>query len=429
MTDKATGTRKISSELEVVGTLAAAAQLAGIEFSAQESVAWVNAAEAEAADPGEFDVRPGDGIGGFDIALLDFDPASAARLRAIGDVIETRRRPNVRSGLAIAGSAAQGRIQPFPADNDFFERWHIVAPTIDDARAILAKNLREDVVALIDHPGLVLDDVSFGSVHGRPLRWNNATLQAGSIQIEEDDGTSLTINWLDAAADPGFTKIAWVLIDPSLGGPGMASKVIDATWQDPKGTIISLDGLIDGEFQQIYLDAMSAELAAEVTRSVSESSRVRYITDLESQVANYSRGDHPNFAKVAKRLYNICRITRRYDEALFLRELFDEPPARLIQIESRLWVAHRKAEFDFVGAVADVRSAISDCGEFVSIEKVSFQFEATDSISPEHFATSITTITASISAIVTTEFERRLRAYGPILALLDDIARRYPPAS
>jgi hypothetical protein len=420
-------TKKRSPE-ELIGAVTAAAQNAGIEFSASEGEAWVAAAQSEASDPGEIDLHHGDNIGGFDLALLDFDLASTVRLRAIGNVVQTRSRPNVRSGLAIAGSAAQGRIQPFPADNDFFERWHIIAPTIEEARSSLAHNLREDVLELLDHPGLVLDDVCFGSFHGRPLRWHNAELEAGSMQVEEPNGTTVTIDWTDAAADPGFTKIAWVLIDPALGGPGMASKVIDATWQDADGTIVSLDGLIDGEFQQVYLDAMSAKLAAEVTRSVSESSRVRYISDLESQVAHYSRGDHPNYAKVAKRLYNICRITGRYNEALFLRELFDEPPARLIQIESRLWVAHRKAEFDVDGALTDLRSAMSDCRGLITVETVSIEFEGAKSIAPEQLATSIAAITAAISAVATAEFERRLRAYEPILILLEDIANRYPPA-
>jgi hypothetical protein len=37
---------------------------------------------------------------------------------------------------------------------------------------------------------------------------------------------------------------------------------------------------------------------------------------------------------VAKRLYNIFRLTGRYPEAAFLRELFDEPATMLYQVWS-----------------------------------------------------------------------------------------------
>jgi hypothetical protein len=417
------------NQISNLDSLAKAAESAGIEFSPQEGAAWVTAVAAEKADPGEIDIDQVDGIGGFDLALLDFDPASAARLRGIGEVIATRSRSHFRSGLAIAGSAAQGRIQPFPADNDFFERWHITAPTIEQARTILANHLREDVIHLLDHPALILDDVCFGSRHGLPLRWKQDAILNGSLEFAESDGSVITIEWQEAAADPGFTKIAWVLIDAELGEPGMASKVIDATWKDAEGVIHSLDGLIDGEFQQVYLDPTGAELAAEVTRSVSEAARVRYITDLESQVASYSRGDKPNFAKVAKRLYNICRITGRHNEALFLRELFDEPPARLIQLDSRLWIAHRKAEFDPNGALEDLKAALSECDGLVMVEEVSVLYIEDGNVAHEAIANSIASLSTAISAVVTTEFERRLRSYEPILALLEEIADRYSAAT
>jgi len=41
-----------------------------------------------------------------------------------------------------------------------------------------------------------------------------------------------------------------------------------------------------------------------------------------------------NYGKVAKRMYNIFRLTGKYEEAAFLRELFDEPATILYQIWS-----------------------------------------------------------------------------------------------
>ena len=42
----------------------------------------------------------------------------------------------------------------------------------------------------------------------------------------------------------------------------------------------------------------------------------------------------PNYGKAAKRLYNIFRLTGRYVEAAYLRELFDEPTTMLYQVWS-----------------------------------------------------------------------------------------------
>ncbi|MGW8250778.1 MAG: hypothetical protein ACWGO1_09060, partial [Anaerolineales bacterium] len=41
-----------------------------------------------------------------------------------------------------------------------------------------------------------------------------------------------------------------------------------------------------------------------------------------------------NYGKAAKRMYNIFRLTGRYEDAAFLRELFDEPATMLYQVWS-----------------------------------------------------------------------------------------------
>jgi hypothetical protein len=41
-----------------------------------------------------------------------------------------------------------------------------------------------------------------------------------------------------------------------------------------------------------------------------------------------------NYGKAAKRMYNIFRLTGRYEEAAFVRELFDEPATVLYQVWS-----------------------------------------------------------------------------------------------
>jgi hypothetical protein len=100
----------------------------------------------------------------------------------------------------------------------------------------------------------------------------------------------------------------------------------------------------------------------------------------------------------------------------------------LIQIESRLWVAQRKAEFDLDGTLSDLRQAMLECGELIAIEESSVLVLETGTVTPEQLTVTIASLSAAISSVVTIEFERRLRAYTPILELLDEIADRYPAA-
>ncbi len=56
-----------------------------------------------------------------------------------------------------------------------------------------------------------------------------------------------------------------------------------------------------------------------------------YVSQLEHEVVKYATKDI-SWGKVARRLYNIFRLTGRYPEAVYLRELFDEPTTVLYQV-------------------------------------------------------------------------------------------------
>ena len=58
-----------------------------------------------------------------------------------------------------------------------------------------------------------------------------------------------------------------------------------------------------------------------------------YVGQLEREVVKYLTKDI-NYGKAAKRMYNIFRLTGRYQEAAFIRELFDEPTSLLYQVWS-----------------------------------------------------------------------------------------------
>ena len=57
------------------------------------------------------------------------------------------------------------------------------------------------------------------------------------------------------------------------------------------------------------------------------------MAQLEHEVVKYVTQEL-NYGKAAKRMYNVFRLTGRYMEAVYLRELFDEPATLLYQVWS-----------------------------------------------------------------------------------------------
>jgi hypothetical protein len=106
--------------------------------------------------------------------------------------------------------------------------------------------------------------------------------------------------------------------------------MLDATWEAPDGSIVPLDGYLDSYFQEVYLDAASIPVFSKLVKHVSGDALDDYVDQLEKEVRKYV-SVHLNYGKAAKRLYNIFRLTGRYAEAAYLRELFDEPTTMLYQ--------------------------------------------------------------------------------------------------
>ena len=110
-----------------------------------------------------------------------------------------------------------------------------------------------------------------------------------------------------------------------------ASNMLDVTWEKPDGELVPLDGYLDGYFQEVYLEAESIPIFSKVVKHVSGDALDDYVAQLEKEVKKYVH-HRPNYGKAAKRLYNIFRLTGRYADAAYLRELFDEPTTVLYQI-------------------------------------------------------------------------------------------------
>jgi hypothetical protein len=107
--------------------------------------------------------------------------------------------------------------------------------------------------------------------------------------------------------------------------------MLDVTWEAPDGSIEPLDGFVDPYFQEIYLEPESLPLFQKLIGELAMDSVETYVSQLEHEVVKYATRN-PNWGKVARRLYNIFRLTGRYPEAVYLRELFDEPTTVLYQV-------------------------------------------------------------------------------------------------
>jgi hypothetical protein len=316
----------------------------GVEINVDEAEKWIQQMAQEQAG-GDIVVDVDTGIFGHRASMLDIDPADLKRFRQIAKIVGFENRANVRTALALSGSAAQSRIQAYPADADFFERIHITAPTREEACRILGEIMREKALATMSGPTHRLWEVKLGTwqetvvKHGQeiragtPISWTPGEVTAGEMTVATPDGEARTVKWEDAAQKPGWCKLDWVVADASRGQLANASNVLDPTWEDADGQIVPLDGFLDPYFQEVYLDKDSKPLFDRIVRDMSTDVVDEYVHQLEHEVWKYSVADE-NWGKVARRLYNIFRLTGRYTEAAYIRELFDEPTTSLYQLSA-----------------------------------------------------------------------------------------------
>ncbi len=337
-------TDKQSPEADLAQIIGSAQRL-GIELDEGEALQWLTAmAAAEAAEEVVLDERSG--VFGHSMVMLDFCPEDLEHFREIGRLVEFADIPGVvETALALSGSAAQSKIQSYPGDADYFERGNILAETREKACGILARLMREKALSKVKGPTYQLIEVKFGSypcdfvrggrtvTAGSPIAWGPTEIEAGQIEGFTPEGEPAVVRWEEVAQEPGWCKLDWVIADPSRRQLANASNMLDVTWEAPDGSITPLDSYLDPYFQEVYLDATSVPIFAKLAKHVSADALDDYVAALHHEVQKYLTRDI-NYGKVAKRLYNIFRLTGRYPEAAFLRELFDEPATMLYQVWS-----------------------------------------------------------------------------------------------
>ncbi len=317
----------------------------GIELDEAEAMQWLTAI-ASIKSTTDLTIDADSGVFGSKIVMLDFSTEQLEHYRQIGRLVEFSDEPGVvETALALSGSSAQSKIQTYPGDCDYFERVNIIAPTRAEACQILSRILRDKALSALKGPSYQLLEVKFGSYpsdvlrgdrlirNGSPISWLPDEIQKGEIEAQLPDGTPAVVKWQDVESDPGWCKLDWVIADSVRGELSNASNMLDVTWEAPDGSITPLDGYLDPYFQEVYLQAESIPIFSKLSKHVSADALDNYVSQLEHEVSKYLTKD-VNYGKVAKRMYNIFRLTGRYEDAAFLRDLFDEPTTMLYQVWS-----------------------------------------------------------------------------------------------
>ncbi len=327
-----------------VARIMASARRLGVELDEMEALQWLTAVALAKKSSADVVVDVGSGVFGHRVTMLDFSPADLAYFRSIGDLVEIGDADDVETALALSGSAAQSKVQAYPGDCDYFERVNIKAPTRAAACVRLGELIRDKALATVSGETYRLIEVKFGTHRsdvirdgsrfdaGSPIPWEPKDIEAQRFFAEGADGGTVEVTWEDACTDPGWCKLDWVVADPVRNQVASASNMLDVTWEAPDGTITPLDGYLDPYFQEVYLEADSIPLFTKLVSRLSSDALDAYVTQLEKEVHKYISREPRNYGKAAKRMYNIFRLNGAYEEAAYLRELFDEPTAVLYQV-------------------------------------------------------------------------------------------------
>jgi hypothetical protein len=434
---------------DVTDVVVESAAALGIELDRAEAERWIDAVSTESAG-GNVMVDVDSGVYGHRVTMADLDTAGLDRFRRMTGIVGfADDPPRVMTALALSGSAAQARVQRFPADADFFERVHILADTREEACRTLGGLMRDKSLATMRGEGHRLHEVKLGSWpedgtddggpirRGTPVSWKPEQVEAGGIAYRTADGAEKVLWWDDAALDPGWCKLDWVIEDPVDHGLVNASNMLDVTWEAPDGTITPLDGFLDSYFQEVYLETESIPLFSKLVKQLGADSVADYVETLTHEVWKYTVKD-PNYGKAARRLYNVFRLTGRYAEAAYLRELFDEPVTALYQVAALLRTLDEASgdgdAFDTEALVAQfdglIMSSIGALDGVAEADMVRILLRLRDGFSRDAAtaggSADLETARSDAMREVDAYFKRALERVPSIKAFLDDLAATPP---
>ena len=441
--------RKAGKKDKEVQQIIDAAQRLGVTIDKEKAIKWLEDMAKVKASSVDVDIDQTTGVYGHKINLIDFDSQELDRFKRIADIVGLPDTKGiVETAISLSGSAAQGKIQRYPGDLDYFERVNILAPTREDACKIIGDVMRTKALDKFYSPIYQLIEVKWGSFKsdfkkkgkiiksGSPMSWDADEIKQGFMMLEDENGEPIKIDWSYGEQDPGWCKLDWVIAEPDIGRVVNVSNMLDVTWEAPDGKIIPLDGQLDPYFQEVYLEAESIPLFTKLRQFLSPDNLDNYVKALEGQVIHYSEeGPQQNYGKVAKRLYNIFRLTGAHKEAMFIRELFDEPASALYQVWSIIDMLDDvgkpdssidkktllKQTSDVIKVVVDICEGEVESKIVEAIMKLRDDIAGIADISDEEWSKTISETRLIVIKQVNEYFYTRLNILPQILAYIDKI--------
>ena len=159
---------------------------------------------------------------------------------------------------------------------------------------------------------------------GGPISWRPDEVFAGEMFASGTASGCGSAGTTCARSPAGASSTGWPSTPTPVGWPTRATSST-RRGRSPDGEIVALDGYIDAYFQEVYLDQEELPTFAKVVANVSGDALDDYVEQLEGEVKKYL--GHPNYGKVAKRMYNVFRYSGRHLEAAYVRSSSTSRPS------------------------------------------------------------------------------------------------------
>lgn len=263
-------------------------------------------------DPGTYRVASPDAAGGIRYLYGGISvgwhlaPASTSAYTLGGAL-------GVGGQMAVAGTAIQGRVHPFPPDVDFDEHLHFVANTRQEAAERAARTIVDGILRISGGPVPGRDDLEFRHLVAYPAGGKSTAMSLGQLQrpdgvsklahqIATLNGGNLNTFWRGFLADGRFINI---------------TRVVFVTAQRQDGTPLLTAGS-NADFNLAYLEDPTAISATPLA-----------VFAWEMCCDARRRARQGNWLKAAKRAYNYFSTIGDVAHMTALEPVFTRPEAEM----------------------------------------------------------------------------------------------------
>jgi hypothetical protein len=215
--------------------------------------------------------------------------------------------------MAIAGTAIQGRVHPFPPDVDFDEHLDVVADTLPVAARLAAQRIVDGILRISGGPVPGRDDLEFRHLVVYPATAKSTGISLGQLQrpdavkrlaglIEGLDGGNLNTFWRGYLADGRFINI---------------TRVVYISARTPNGKPL-LTAATNADFNLAYLDDPDV---------IPSTSLATFAWEMCCDARRRARKG--NWLKAAKRAYNYFSTIGDIPHMTALEPAFSRPEAKM----------------------------------------------------------------------------------------------------